>query len=327
MLVLGTASVVLLTLLGWTVFNFNTGLLAGLLYGISPVVTIGSRMVQGENGLILFMLACLLFLSLFVKYKHNSFLVLSAIFAGVSCLFKLSGGVTIVIGLLLLLSEKKSSVTKFLLISGSIASLFFIYGLTLGFFDFWTIFMSNSGRYYGIGPEAIYNLVTQVKITNRKFLTDPLILAGWISFFLILSKKKFTLGQKVLVVSTVSYLATYLILGSYAHGWYAFPFFPFLILALATVISSGLGLILLLMVIGYQISKFIGIDQFQVYANYWRYLVGILLMWILTSKYIVVNSVTKVVDKILMIILLSVVIYINYHYLQSLTVDNWYKVF
>lgn len=327
MLILGTISVALLILIGWNIFNFNVGLLAGLFYAFSPVSVVGSRMIQGENGMIPFFLASLLFITLFIKYKYFNLLIFGAIFAGISCLFKLSGGVTILIGILLLWSKNRDSIFKFIIISCSIASLFLLYGLSLGFADFLSIFVSNGSRYYGIGPEAIFNLLTQVKITNRKFLTDPLILAGWMSLFSILAKKKFVLGDKVLVISTISYLVIYLVLGSYAHGWYAFPFFPFLMLAFASLANSGFGIIMILMIIGYQITKFIGIDQFQIHAYYWRYMIGILLIWVLTSKYIFLNNTTKTVNKILIMFLLIIVVFLNYRYLQTLTVDNWYKVF
>jgi 4-amino-4-deoxy-L-arabinose transferase-like glycosyltransferase len=340
MVILGSLTLFLVIILAWVCFGFNTAVISGLIYASSPVIVVGSRMVQGENGLIPWYLLTLISLVLYFKNKNKEWLIFGAVSAGLASLFKLSGVVAIMSGIFLLWSERntlgikwKEDVNKFSLISLAITSLFLLFGFIYGINQFVEIFNSNSERFYGIGSEAIYNLLIQVKITNRKFLTDPWILLGWVSMLVILMSNKLKLGEKVLVIGTFSYLGIYLMLGSHPYGWYVFPFFPTLIISLGLIFTKIFdsnrkmlsGVFLTLIPVGYFLTKFIDIVEFQKYASVWKFgLVGIILFFIamrIDTKVIL----NKLGYRLLFGLIFLVSIYLNIRYVLMLTIDYWYK--
>ena len=325
MVILGTISVLLVLLIAWVNFGFLTGLASGVIYGTMPVVVIGSRMVQGENGVIPAYLAAVLFISLFYKTKRNVWLILAGVFSGLAVLFKISGLVAILAIGICLFRDQKKFLWKFLVISLSVASLFVVYGLVIDPRQFVMTFLSNSSRFYGIGPESIYRLITQVKITNVKYFTDPLVLIGWLALFGVYFRKSQKLGDSLLKTLGVCWLAMYIILGSYPHGWYAFPFFPILAMALGRMwvlaidnseYFSGI-LILCLTGIGYFLSRIVDISYFQRVASFWKFGIGGLLVYSLFCQK----------RKLILMIMLVILIILELFYLHSITVDSWYKVF
>jgi len=341
MIVIGTVSVLLVIILAWIIFNFRTAIISGFIYGTSPVVVISSRMIQGENGVIPFFLLSLIFMALFLKKKKSFWLVISALMAGVASLFKLSGLVALISNLFILFIYRKtfkrdwiSYMWQFLIISLSITSLFLMYGITFGLSDFWAIFKSNGSRFYGIGPEALYNLFTQVKITNTKFLTDPVVLCGWISILLLSKSSGQKFGKIFLLSMTISYLALYIILGSYPFGWYAFPFFPMLIIAFSSILERSLskkeylisGMVLLIISIGYLLTKFIDINSFQKYATFWKYSLATILF---LTMYVQLNhkiKLTGLLVRILLVVLIILLIVMNIRYVLMMNIDYWYKL-
>ncbi len=324
MIVLGTISVLLVTLIGWVNFGFLTGFVSGIFYGTMPIVVIGSRMVQGENGVIPAYLAAILFISLFYKTKNRNWLTLAAVLSGVACLFKLSGLVAVLAISLTLAKDNKKYLGQFLIISLSVASLFVVYGLAIDPIQFLTTFVSNSSRFYGIGPESVFRLITQVKITNVKYFTDPVVLIGWLALFGLFFRKSRKLGDGLLKTFGVSWTVMYIVLGSYPHGWYAFPFFPILALALGRVWVLALdfheyfsGILMLgIAGIGYFLSRMLDINYFQKVATYWKFGIGALLVFSMISQK----------RKFILVIVLLFLVFLEIHYLNSITVDTWYKV-
>ena len=325
MVVLGTISVLLVLLIGWVNFGFLTGLASGVIYGTMPIVVIGSRMVQGENGVIPAYLTAVLFISLFYKTKRNVWLILAGVFSGLAVLFKISGLVAILAIGICLLKDQKKFLWKFLVISLSVASLFIIYGLSIDPRQFMTTFLSNSSRFYGIGPESLFRLITQVKITNVKYFTDPMVLVGWLALFGLFFRKANKLGDRLLRIFGASWAVMYVVLGSYPHGWYAFPFFPILAIALGRVWMLAMdnseyfsgALMLGLISIGYFFSRIVDIMSFQKLASYWKFGIGGLLTY----------SIIFQKRKYILVFLLLIIISFELIYLHSITVDFWYKVF
>jgi len=346
MLYLGTFSVLLIFLIGLINFNYFTGLIAATIYGTTPFVVFASRMAQSENGVIPMFLLSLLFYSLFKKNKHYFYLFLSAIFAGLSTLFKIPGVVSILSIIFLIYSDNKKQLKNqpakieeivfFSVIAFSITSLFAIYGLVYDWTTFKNIFNTNANRYYGIGPYAVFHLLTKNNITNVKSMTDAWVITSWISFFILMFRKKNNFGEKLITVSTLSYLAIYLILGSDPFGWYTFPFLPFLSIALARVLYLGFNkakymitnFILLLIPLGFNLSHFIDIPSFQKYSNIWRFSIGffiILLIFLKLRKFSHPKFISLFI-KLILILTFAVAIYLNIKYVFSIDISKWYGI-
>ena len=92
MLFIGTATIVLVGVLAYQLVGAAAALLAMALLATSPLVTVTSRMIQGENGVIVAFLASLIFLNWYFTKKKNIFLWLASLAAGGGLLFK-GGGI------------------------------------------------------------------------------------------------------------------------------------------------------------------------------------------------------------------------------------------
>jgi len=256
---------------------------------------------------------------------------------------KLSGiSVWLTVFLLLFLEKNKSlnkkiiNILYFTLIVFSFVSIFFFYGAFYDWPLFWRIFRSNSNRFYGIGSGAVFNLLTQTKITNIKTMATAWPIAGWLAWFLVSKKTKKSFGEKLIFLSLISYLTIYLFFGSYPYGWYAFPFWPILFLALARFFSENLfkcknqTLVFLLSIIpfGFNLSRLIDINNFQKYNFVWRYflLFSFLLTLFLNESKPNRAPVIKKAFSLIITLLLLASLYMNIKYLSLIDVDFWYKV-
>ncbi|MDD4026853.1 MAG: glycosyltransferase family 39 protein [Candidatus Shapirobacteria bacterium] len=346
MVYLGTFSVLLVFLICFLNFNYFTGLIAAIVYGTTPFIVITSRMAQAENGVIPMFLLSLLFYSLFKKNKHYFYLFLSAVFAGLATLFKIPGVVSILSIIFLIYSDNKKQLKNqpdkveeiifFSTIAFSITSLFVIYGFIYDWTTFKNIFNTNANRYYGIGPYSIFHLLTQNKITNSKNMTDAWIITSWIPFFILMFRKKINFGEKLIIVSILSYLAIYIILGSDPFGWYTFPFLPFISIALARILYLGFNnirymvssFILLLIPLGFNISHFIDIPSFQKYSNIWRFSLGFLIILFIFLKLKKLNypKFVYLFIRLILILIFATTIYLNIKYVSSININTWYGI-
>lgn len=321
MIALGVITVGLVFVLTTLWFDPMTGVISSILYATSPLIVIGSRMVQSENGLVPVWLISMIFLSLATKRNDPNLVRLGAIFAGLAVLFKLSGAVAVISGAFIIGKNWKRLI-EFLVISLSIAFLFVFYGMAIDSFEFMAVFLSNANRAYGIGLDAVYDLLVSTKITSTKYLTDGWPLVGWLSIFYIsATKNKPTLP---IIACVASYLAIYILFGSASYGWYRIPFMPFLFIAGGHLIAEGLkrptfaSLLALLIPLGINLSKLYEVSQSPLLVLGMRF--GILGL--------VLSTLTKVsrLTKILLLLLLIAAISSNIVYLNKIDVDYWYKV-
>lgn len=334
MVVLGTMGVFLLFVFGYINFGYLPALVAMLIYGTSPLSVVGSRMVQGENGMVIPYLLSLIFISLYLKKGRTFWLFLAAIFVGLSVLFKLSGVVALLsASILIAFSNSKNRREKAIdiLTLGVVfllfVSLFVVYGLYFDWEVFKNIIVTNSNRYYGIGPNALFNLITESKLTGGKNIFDGWILVGWICTFLNMSR---TNRRKMfLAVPIVSYLIIYLLFGSHNNGWYMFPFLPFLALnagyRLIKIVKDGkvvAGVLLGLLVIGNGVTAIVNVENFQRYSGLWR--IGVPL-GIAFSLFVDHNrGVLTRIGKYLVILLFLTGIALNILFLKNLDATSWY---
>lgn len=334
MIILGTLSVFLVFWLAFVNFGFGVALVSGLIYGLQPLAVIGGRMVQGENGMIPFLLLSVIFVSLYIRKGKFFQLVLAAVFAGMAMLFKISGVAGIISAILLIILSKKQSkpedILVFLGISGSIASLFLIYGYFFDIKTFFDVLFSNASRFYGIGPEAIYRLVTQTRFVADKSIPDGWIFVGWVSVLAaLITKGK---DRKWLVIPVLSYLTVYLFFGSLAYVWYTLPFVPFLAIASGyfiynLVVKNKLtgGFLWTIIPGGVAISALMTVEKFQKYATFWRFYLPLTILMLVLIEFLEIKKFSKL-GKLLIWLNLAMALGLGFWLVTGLDNSAWYKL-
>jgi 4-amino-4-deoxy-L-arabinose transferase-like glycosyltransferase len=335
---LGVLTLILVFILADLHFGYAAALAAALIYATMPLVVISSRLIQAENGMIPMMLISLIFTSLFLHRRRHVWLLLAGMFAGIAVLFKLSGIVSIVATVLILYLARNQDRKKalpdilfFLIVSLPFVSLFCLYGAVYDWRTFVTVLADNSIRFYGIGANAVKNLLVESRVTQDKTLADAWPFVLWIGFFLtfLREKTKEFFFSSVIVI----YLLIYVFLGSYPFGWYALPFWPLLAILFGhyltdTLRDSRLVLVnslLLSFPITQNITQLIDINEFQRYAAIWRlgFTAFILLAFYRTVS---TNQRRSRLTAIWLGVILIIAVMMNIRFLGTLTVDRWYWV-
>lgn len=335
-IIISTISVGLLSIFCWLNFGFWTAFVGGLIYATTPLVVLSGRMIQAENAIIPSLLACMIFLSLYLKTKKDYWLFLTALMAGVATLFKLTGFVCHLFVLFTLLgTQNKKSFMKdfcyFLAISLPISFLFVIYGAVYGLDNFKNILFSNYNRFYGIGPNSLIELIRNQRLTQHKFLPEVSVLSGWLLFISYIVKKPKNISTKIVVWGIFAYLIVYIFFGSQPYGWYTFPFWALLSILLSKFIVSGLMkgknavsvFLILVLMLGANISRIVGIFEFQPYANYWRFGVSTILFLLVIHMFS--KSKNNFLYKFLFWLMMLMIIYTNIRYLNSINIDSWWQ--
>lgn len=337
-IIISSISVLLLMIYCWINFNFVTAVISGLLYATTPLIVLSGRMIQAENAIIPCLLACMICISLYLKKKKDYWLVLSALLAGISTLFKLTGVVCYLFVFLALLNNYKSwkgnflrDMKFFLAISLPISFLFVIYGSVYGVDNFKNILLSNYNRFYGIGPNSLIELIRNQRLTQHKFLPEASIICGWFVFLGLIIKQRKNLGVNLTILAIFAYLIIYIFFGSQPYGWYTFIFWPLLIILLAKFISNGLfkinnimaTFIVLLIILGANIARLIDVFAFQPYANVWR--IGVSLLILLLALRSILKFKNNLFYQLLLWAIFFGIIYTNIRYLNGITLDFWWQ--
>ncbi len=236
-LILGLVSIVVLFFLVKELYGEKTALLSSLIYATIPTVVIGSRLVQNENFFIPAYLLCLFLIFRFIKSKNKKYFLTVSIICGLLTLAKvpwIAAGFSV--GLILLFNKKYYHLILLIGIILSIFSIFLIYGAHFNldlFINLWKFQLER----YEMSFNSIFSLFTQPYLADR-FLTDGWIYLGWISFFLLLLKdfKK----NYIIVLGMLGYFLVYIfaIPDIPGHGWYRYPFYPFLAISIAFFIKD-----------------------------------------------------------------------------------------
>ena len=336
--------VVTVALTGWLAF-----LLAGpvvslttlILIGTSPLMVVSSRIGQSENLLIVFWLLNLIFLSLHLSGANRKWLWLAAIASGLSMLSKVSGIVSVIVGVIILLHQPRkklailiSEIVLFGLVSLSFFALFFIYGAAIDWNVFKNIWTSNVDRAYDIGFSPIFNLITTTKITISKLLTDGWPLLGWfgLSFFYGQRDEK---AKYFVLLPIIIYLVFFLLMGSSSYGWYRTPFMPFLFIAAAWFLSGGaksvprmLQAILLLIPLGINAGKIVEILPSISLIPYLRLGLPSLILVFVLFEFLPDTIQTKYqqIAKALYFLLFTIAILTNIILIWVMTPEYWLKI-
>jgi 4-amino-4-deoxy-L-arabinose transferase-like glycosyltransferase len=337
-ILISTISVLLVMIYCWLNYSFLTAIISGLAYATTPLVVLSSRMIQAENAIIPCMLTVMICLSLFIKRKRDIWLILVAVFSGLATLFKLTGIVCYLIVFFVLLTKHKklnsaffNDFLFFLAVSLPISFLFVVYGSVYGLENFKNIFFSNTNRFYGIGPSLLLELIRNQRLTQHKFLPEVWIITGWLAFLATLIKKPLKIIDRIPILAVISYLIIYILFGSQPYGWYTFPFWPLLIIVLSRFLALGFEtnqnivsvFLFSIIIFGENIARLIGIFEFQPYANLWRLGVSGVLFALVFLSLLKLKS--KILVKILLLVLWSAMFYTNLQYLNGIDIQFWWE--
>ena len=236
-LILGVLSIFILYVFAAQVYGYKIGLLAAGIYAAVPTIVVGSRLVQNENFFIPLFLTSLYLISKYLKNGNSLFRNLAAIICGLLTLAKvpwIAGALAIV--LILMYLRKYKDAFKFLAIVLPIFSLFFVYGMYFDsklFIDLWLLQLQR----YDIAFNSIFALFTSPYLADR-FMIDGWIYFGWFSIFM-LSIKDLKKNYMVLL-PFLAYFAVFIfaIPNEASHGWYRYPFYPFLVVSTAIFLKE-----------------------------------------------------------------------------------------
>ncbi len=236
-LLLGASAIVMVYVFASRIYGVNVGLLSALLYAISPTVVIGSRIMQNENFFISLFLGILVFVHKYLHEGKRLFLYSAAILAGLAMLAKVPWFAATVSATGILLSAKKwRDAILFPVIVGVLFSLYIFYGMLWDrelFFSLWSLQLNR----YDMAFDSIFALMLQPYLVDRYFV-DGWIYAGWFAWLILLVGK--VKKHTYLIFGLLGYFLIYIaaIPNEPSHGWYRYPFYPFLLVSLAVFIKE-----------------------------------------------------------------------------------------
>ncbi len=236
-IVLGVLSIVSVFLLSNAVYGVFVGLLASGLYAITPSVVIGSRLVQNENFFIPFFLLSIYLAYEYIQKNKSIFFYVSACISGILPLAKIPwiAAPIAVIGMLLYAKKRKEAI-----IVGGMTflylSLFLLWGYALDssvFINLWKLQLAR----YDMSFAGFFVLFRDPIIVDRLFI-DGWIYFGWGSLLLLFTRD-FKKNMPILV-GFLAYAIIYLfaIPAEPLHGWYRYPFYPFLLISTAVILQE-----------------------------------------------------------------------------------------
>lgn len=237
-LILGVISIFMVYLLTNEFYGREVAILSALLYATVPTIVIGSRIVQNENFLIPFWLLSLYLILKYLKTGKKKLRNFAAVIAGLLSLAKVPW---LVVGLSLsmILSFKNKWKDAFIVGATTllIFSLFIVYGF---YFDkdlFINLWKLQAAR-YDISFSGFFSIFKDPLLVDRYYL-DGWILFGWLSIIFLMRdlRKNF-----IILIPFIAYLITYIfgIPNEPSHGWYRYPFYPFLLISSAVIIREEL---------------------------------------------------------------------------------------
>lgn len=233
-LFLGVLSILMIFLLSSSVYGKGVAMLAALLYATVPSVVIGSRLVQNENFLIPFWLLSLWFIFKYLKTGRNYFRNTAAVIAGLLSLAKVPW-LVVGLSLAMILSYHKKW-RDAVVVSAITVGIFSIYILYALYWDrglFLNLLRLQTAR-YDISFAGFFSIFTNPLLVDRFYL-DGWIYFGW--FAIVLIAKEFR-KHLLILLPFIAYFITYIfaIPNEPAHGWYRYPFYPFLIISASLVL-------------------------------------------------------------------------------------------
>lgn len=236
--IFGSLSIILLFKLCQSLYGFKTAVISSLVFTTVPTYAISSRTSLAENLLIPEILLALLLFEKFLKQKKKSLVYLLGFLAGLAFLTKFVGLFVYLSLFFLLLSEPKirKNILPFSAVAFLVGSFYFLYGLALDKNLFLKILSFQSAR--EIGPFSFFNLFLTPAIVNKIFV-DGWVYFGWFALMIFIYRYKENIK---VVIPALCYLLIFVLTVNQKdlHGWYNYPFYPFLAIASGKLISEML---------------------------------------------------------------------------------------
>lgn len=233
---LGLLSMILMFLFVNALYGKNIALVTTLLYATIPTMVIGSRIVQNENFLIPSWILALFLLHRYLKTGKKRFRNIAAIFAGLLSLAKVPW-LVVGVSLGMILSYKGKWKDAFFVggITLSIFALYLLYGLYWDkevFLSLWTLQLAR----YDISFIGFFSIFSHPLLVDRIYL-DGWILFGWFAIVFLMRKVR---ENFFILFPFLAYLIVYIfaIPDEPSHGWYRYPFYPFLIISTVLVLKE-----------------------------------------------------------------------------------------
>lgn len=255
-LILGIVSIGLVYVLAASVYGPVVGLGASLFYAIMPSAAIGSRILQNENFFVPLFLAILFMLKKYIDTDRKKWFLAAAVLSGLATLAKVPWIAASIAGAGVLLYKKKfREAGMYAAIAGVIFSLFILYGLWWDralFVSLWRLQLNR----YDLVFDSIFSLIQQPYLVDR-YYTDGWIYAGWAALIVMLTTD--LRRHYVIVFGFLGYFAVYIlgIPNEPGHGWYRYPLYPFLMIALGWYMATywrKLSILTPLMLLGVVLS-------------------------------------------------------------------------
>ena len=213
--------------LGYLTAGLGAGMIAGLIYALSPGMVVSGRLAIPENIIASLLIFSLIALHYYLKKPQRIFIWLLIIIAFISPWLKISGLIIpITIGALLI-SRKQFRPATYLVL-GTILGLlaYFAYGFFYDSAIFIKILQAQTQRQFA-GPisMAIKMLFPQIPVP----MYEGWILLGYLSVFWLTGKR---LNQaNFIVMGVIIHTLFFLLYGGNNFPWYQFIAFPLLALA------------------------------------------------------------------------------------------------
>jgi 4-amino-4-deoxy-L-arabinose transferase-like glycosyltransferase len=312
-IILSSLSIILVFLIANTSYGLVIGFLSSLIFALTPSIVITQRLAVAENYLTFFLLSGVFLLQYGITRNKNYTLFLTAFLIVICYLIKPFGIMLSIIFVLALLVFNKNKWLYTLPVVSTLLGMgiFYLYG---NFYDaelFKKILSYQTGRY--TSPlHGIFKIVLP-KITS--IFLDGWIIFGWLSAAALLIKHK--LKQDFWVVGPIiAFLLMFMLYGGEDYGWYRLLVYPFLSIASAYLLISGLkeskGWVEILFVMTVFSTSvwwgLFGVDWVK-NATIFRILT-LLLVGIFMSVYLN-NLILKYTSKVVFVILIIITFWLN----------------
>lgn len=242
-LVMGIISIVAVFLLTSCVYGDSIGLIASGIYAIIPTVVIGSRLVQNENFFIPLFLFALYFANKYIQeFSKNQEpgtrnLFITSLLCALLPLAKIPwiAAPLAAIGMFMYSKKWKAALWVGAAMVIGIGG-WLIYGYTTDAVLFTNLWKLQLAR-YDMAFDSMFMLFRDPLIADRTFV-DGWIYFGWLAMFLILLKDM--KRNLPIIAGFIAYSAVFVfaIPGEPLHGWYRYPFYPFLAIATAVFLKE-----------------------------------------------------------------------------------------
>lgn len=233
-LILGVLSILAVYLLANEVFGSFIGLISALFYAVIPTVVVGSRIVQNENFFIPFFLLSLYFAYRYIAHGSKGSVYPAILIAGILPLAKIPWiAAPAAVFAMFLYTHKAREAWVMVGVTFIAVLSYFAYGIYFDktvFFNLWNLQLTR----YDMSFNSFFAIFQNPMITDRTFV-DGWLYLGWATFVLFMSrnlKKTYPV-----IFGFIAYFLIYLagIPNEAGHGWYRYPFYPFLIIGLAVI--------------------------------------------------------------------------------------------